>query len=138
MCRRDRGRSGSLFPGRLSLARDILDLDETNSTKEPHSDLREGKRTLLLGHVASTMDAQELAWLRRFLEMPQAERSVEDVRVLAGLMRSRGAIDHAAGVAAAVSALAYEAFEKAFAPLSSTPEAWFLRAAIGYMTARAT
>jgi geranylgeranyl diphosphate synthase type II len=115
---------------------DLMDLEGADGQGlDGNSDLREGKRTLMLLHVLSQAESASRSWLERVLHSPGAPSAADDERVR-GLMDLHGSIDFAREFAAGVTTAAYEAFDVAFAGVPPSAHVEFLSQVIAYVLDR--
>jgi geranylgeranyl diphosphate synthase type II len=117
---------------------DLLNLtgDEDTYGKEIDGDLYEGKRTLVLLHLASEAVSQDRATVDRYLRLHRADRSPELIEEIRSLIGRYGSIDFARAYAAGIASAAEEAFDEAFALAQAGPDLDFIRALIPYMLGR--
>jgi geranylgeranyl diphosphate synthase type II len=117
---------------------DLLNLvgsDERHG-EELLTDIREGKRTLMLVHLLRRAAPAHRAWLIDYLAAPEAERSADDVERVLALMRAYGSLEFALEYGGGIAAAAADAFDEAFAELGPSPHLTFIRGLIPYMLAR--
>lgn len=105
------------------------------SVKDVHSDLREGKWTLMLIHLLKEAEPGTRAWLVDILSTP-GTLSVADNEQVRGLMHCYGSVGYAREFAAGVTAAAYTAFDVAFAMVESSAHVEFIRQVIPYVLDR--
>jgi geranylgeranyl diphosphate synthase type II len=132
-------RFGTYLGAAFQLQDDLLNLvgDERVYGKEILGDLHEGKCTLVLAHLMTTLDEHERADLvHGFFAAPRAQRSDADVRRILAMMHDRGSIEAARGFADGITSLAVGAFDEAFAPAPPSPDRDFLRDMVDYMLDR--
>ena len=117
---------------------DVLNLvgDESVYGKEINGDLREGKRTLVLIHLAAHATGADRGAVDRYLRCSPAERSADQIATIRALMDEHGSIDFARAYAAGIAGAALDAFEVAFAPARPGPDRDFVRALVPYMLDR--
>jgi geranylgeranyl diphosphate synthase type II len=131
-------RFGFHFGAAFQIRDDLLNLvgDEQTYGKEILGDLYEGKRTLPLVHLLSTAAGEDLALVRRHLQMTRVERTPEMVRAVRALMDEYGSIAFTSEYAEGILLTAEEYFEQAFANARPGPDLDFLRALVPYVWAR--
>jgi geranylgeranyl diphosphate synthase type II len=117
---------------------DLLNLvgDEALYGKEVNGDLREGKRTLVLIHLAASASGPDRRVVERSLGAAQAERSAEMIAEVRGLIDTYRSIDFARAFAAGIARSALETFEIAFAAARPGTDTDFVRALVPYMLDR--
>ena len=117
---------------------DLLNLvgDETVYGKEINGDLREGKRTLMLIHLAAHAEGPDRAFVDRFLRCSPAERTPDVIVDIRSLMDAYDSIEFARAYAEGIAGSALEAFEAAFADAADGEDKDFVRALIPYMLGR--
>jgi geranylgeranyl diphosphate synthase type II len=118
---------------------DVLNLagDSVVYGKEPNGDLYEGKRTLVLIHLLTTVDPARRSELERFLAKDRQHRTAAEVDKVRGWIDEHGSIAFAREFARGIAASAVVAFEAAFAAVPASPARRFLAAMIPYMVERA-
>ncbi len=104
--------------------------------KEPLSDLREGKRTLMLVHVLASAGGGEREWLTGYLGVPEEQRTDDEVARVRELMREHRSVEFAAAYGEGVERCALDAFDAAFAEADGPEHVDFVRALVPYMLAR--
>ncbi|MGE2736111.1 polyprenyl synthetase family protein [Mycolicibacterium vaccae] len=131
-------RFGFHFGAAFQIRDDLLNLvgDERLYGKEILGDLYEGKRTLTLMHLMSTVQGPDKAFVREYLRLQRPERSAEVVLRLRALMDEYGSIAFTGEYAEGILLVAQEYFEEAFAGARPGPELEFLRALVPYVWAR--
>ncbi len=117
---------------------DILNLtgDVSRYGKEPLGDLLEGKRTLMLLHLAAAADSSDRSWLECYLDGERQDRRLEEATELYELMRRYGSIAFAESFASGMAEAARISMEHAFAGLPDTPAREFVGSLIPYMIER--
>lgn len=117
---------------------DVLNLvgDEASYGKEVDGDLREGKRTLMIIHLAAHARGRDRDVVDRYLHRPAAERTPAQVAGIRALIDTYGSIDFARAYAAGIAESALDAFEVAFAAARPGPDTDFVRALVPYMLDR--
>jgi geranylgeranyl diphosphate synthase type II len=115
---------------------DLLNIEgAAGSGKDVHSDLREGKRTLMLIHLLRKAEPEIRAWLVDVLSTPGTLSVADDERVR-GLMNCYGSVEYAREFAAGVTAAAYTTCDVAFAQVESSAHVDFIREVIPYVLDR--
>ncbi|MFL6088586.1 MAG: polyprenyl synthetase family protein [Aeromicrobium sp.] len=117
---------------------DLLNLegDEDEYGKEIDGDLFEGKRTLPLIHLMTSVTGADRATVDHYLGLERADRSPELVGEIRALLDVHGSIDYARAYAQGIADTAVDAFEAAFASAQPGPDVEFIRALISYMIGR--
>ncbi len=117
---------------------DLLNLvgDESLYGKEINGDLREGKRTLVLIHLAGRATGPDRAVVDRYLRMPPAERTPDVIGEIRTLVDRYRSIEFTRAYAAGIASAALDAFEIAFAAARPGPDTDFVRALVPYMLGR--
>jgi geranylgeranyl diphosphate synthase type II len=117
---------------------DLLNLEPHNGAygKESWGDLYEGKRTLMIIHLLSSVEDDDRTWLHEFLGAGRAGRSEEQVRAVLGMMKEHGSIGFALEFSRGVRAAAHEAFGPAFAGVPPSEDLRFIRELVPYMLDR--
>jgi len=117
---------------------DLLNLENRNGSygKEPWGDLYEGKRTLMIIHLLSTLHGEDRAWLHGFLGTSRSEKTEEQVRTVLEMMKEHGSIEFAREFSKGVGAAAREAFDAAFEDLAPSEDLRFIQELIPYMLER--
>jgi geranylgeranyl diphosphate synthase type II len=131
-------RFGFHFGAAFQIRDDLLNLvgDEQMYGKEILGDLFEGKRTLTLVHLMATAKGEDRALVLDYLRRNRAERSVELVNIVRGLMDDYGSIGFTTEFAEGILLTAEEYFEEAFADATPGPDLDFLRSLVPYVWAR--
>jgi geranylgeranyl diphosphate synthase type II len=119
---------------------DVLDVvsDRNSYGKDLYGDAREGKRTLMLIHLARNAAPPDRAFLEAFVHSPDYRRSERDVRRVVALMRDYGSIDFASEYAAQMATRARQSFDNAFRNCAESPALDFLRALVPFMIERSS
>ena len=117
---------------------DVLDLVSAYGSygKDLLGDIREGKRTLMLVHLARTATPEDRAFVEDFLAQSPEDRSDRQVRRVADLMHSYGSIDFATRYALDMARAASDRFAAAFAGCADSEPLRFLRALVPFMVER--
>ncbi len=117
---------------------DVLDLVSASDSygKDLLGDIREGKRTLMLVHLARTAAPHDQTFVEKFLAQSPDDRSERQVRRIAELMRSYGSIAFASSYAADMARAASDRFAEAFAGCTDSQPLRFLRALVPFMVER--
>ncbi|MFQ5986597.1 MAG: polyprenyl synthetase family protein [Thermoplasmata archaeon] len=115
----------------FQIADDVLDLTEHKGRGEPGSDIREGKRSLLVVHTAAHTATKEREELFRILDAPRENVTSEEVAWVMALFEKYDAVGAARAVAQGMR-------EGAEAVLRGLPEPLHanLSAAVGFMLGR--
>jgi geranylgeranyl diphosphate synthase, type II len=94
-------RFGFFLGAAFQIQDDLLNLagDARRYGKELSGDILEGKRTLMLLHLAREADADERLRLREFLGKPRLARTLEEVEWVRDRMAAYGSLEHAQQVA---------------------------------------
>ena len=104
--------------------------------KEPLGDLLEGKRTLMLIHLARGMSERQRTDLRQWLSRPRSERTMAESREVLRRMGRDGSIDYARGVAARHAARGATLFEETIGFVPASEDKAILRQVINYVNTR--
>jgi len=117
---------------------DLLNLENRNGSygKEPWGDLYEGKRTLMIIHLLSTLHGEDRAWLHGFLGNGRSSKTEEQVGTVLEMMKEHGSIEFAREFSKGVGAAAREAFDAAFEDLAPSEDLRFIQELIPYMLER--
>jgi geranylgeranyl diphosphate synthase type II len=117
---------------------DLLNLvgSDVEQGEEPLSDIREGKRTLMLVHVLARATGADRDWLVHYLAVPEAARAAADIEHVLKLMEAYGSLAFALEYASGIAEAASDAFDEAFAGVGASPHLTFIRGLIPYMLAR--
>jgi geranylgeranyl diphosphate synthase type II len=117
---------------------DLLNLtgDAACYGKEINGDLYEGKRTLMLIHLAASASGSDRDTIDRYLAMQRGQRSDELVTEVRSLMDRYGSIEFARHYGEGIAAAAFDAFDEAFAEADAGPDAAFVRGLVPYMLGR--
>jgi geranylgeranyl diphosphate synthase type II len=131
-------RFGFYLGAAFQIRDDLLNLvgDETLYGKEINGDLREGKRTLVLIHLATHAEASDRVVVDRYLRCSPAARTPEVVAEIRTLIDAYGSIEFTRAYAAGIAGSAADAFEIAFAAARPGPDTDFVRALVPYMLDR--
>ncbi len=76
----------------FQIADDVIDLTEGKGRGEKGSDIKEGKRSFLVVHVAGRCTSDEREKLFDILDKPRPETTAEDVHWVMGLFDKYGAV----------------------------------------------
>jgi len=117
---------------------DLLNLvgDESLYGKEINGDLREGKRTLVLIHLASRATGSDRAAVDRYLRLRPAERTPAVIGEIRALIDAYGSIEFTRAYGEGIARSALDAFEVAFADAEPGPDTALVRALVPYMLGR--
>lgn len=108
-----------------------------DDTLKAPGDVREGKRTLMLIHLLSSVRGDARDWLVDYLASPQAERTRADAEAVIELMEAHGSLGYAREYARRMAAAAQEQFERAFAGAVDSAAAQLIEELVPYMVTRA-
>ncbi len=120
-------RIGPIF----QIADDVIDLTEGKGRGEVGSDIKEGKRSLLVVHTAQACTPQERGEMYRVLDTPREEVTSEQVAWVVDLFARYGAVDAARAQGRRMLEEAQGLVGKLPDPLDAN-----LRAAMEFMLAR--
>ncbi len=131
-------RFGYFLGAAFQIQDDLLNLigERERYGKEIGGDILEGKRTMMLIHLLSTVGTRDKAWLHRFLARPREKRSAADVARVLDLMDAHGSIDFGRSRARFLAGAALAAFEAEYGQLPATEDREFIRDIILYMIER--
>ena len=131
-------RFGFYLGAAFQIQDDLLNLvgDESLYGKEINGDLREGKRTLVLIHLAAHAAGSDRVVVDRYLRYSPAARTPEVIADIRALIDAYGSIEFTRAYAAGIAGSAAEAFEVAFAAARPGPDTAFVRALVPYMLDR--
>ena len=130
-------RLGFLAGCAFQIRDDLLDLEPGGQPgKEPHSDIKEGKRTLMLIHLLEVADATDRAWVIDYLAREEDARCLVDQHRLLTLMNEAGSLGYAERFATVLAAAAHESLESAFADVPASPALDFLRELLDHLVTR--
>jgi geranylgeranyl diphosphate synthase type II len=117
---------------------DLLNLENRNGSygKEAWGDLYEGKRTLMVIHLLSTVTGRKKEWLHEFLGESRSAKTDDDVGAVFEMMKEHGSIEFAREFSKGVATAAQEAFHAAFAGLEPSEDLRFIEELIPYMLDR--
>jgi geranylgeranyl diphosphate synthase type II len=133
---RDLTRFGLYLGIAFQIRDDLLNVEgAAGSGKDVHSDVREGKRTLMLIHLLRNAEPETRAWLVDVLGTP-GTLSVADDQQVRDLMNCYGSLEYVREFAAGVTAAAFGAFDVAFAKVESSAHVEFIRQVIPYVLDR--
>ena len=121
-------RFGFLLGAAFQIQDDILNLEpDATYGKELDGDLYEGKRTLMLIHVARCMDEAERRRLAAFLALDRRARAPSEVAWIRDLMERHGSIARARGVAHGLAGAALCEFNAVFGALPDSRDKSFIQ-----------
>jgi geranylgeranyl diphosphate synthase type II len=117
---------------------DLLNLVDWNERfgKDRLDDLREGKRTLMLIHLAGTVEGADAAFVESFLRLAPDDRDGDMLERLLDLMVARGSIQFAEEYARGIASAALVAYDAAFARAVPGDASRFVRGLVPYMLDR--
>jgi geranylgeranyl diphosphate synthase type II len=117
---------------------DLLNLvgDEALYGKEINGDLREGKRTLVLIHLAGQATGADRAVVDRYLRLAPEQRTPALIAEIRGLIDDYGSIEFTRAYGEGIAGSALDAFEVAFAGAQPGSDTEFVRALVPYMLDR--
>jgi len=121
-------RFGFFLGAAFQIQDDVLNLEpDAAYGKEINGDLYEGKRTLMLIHVARYADAAERRRLSEFMARDRRSREAGDVAWIRALMDRHGSIAHARGVAHGLAGAALHEYETIFAAQPESRDKRFIQ-----------
>jgi geranylgeranyl diphosphate synthase type II len=130
-------RFGFFLGAAFQIQDDLLNLAaDARYGKEPHGDLFEGKRTLMLIHASRHCTRLERDRLRRVLGGPREERQAGDVAWMRRLMDTYGSLDHARKIGHALAGAALHEFISIFGSLPDSREKGFLQGLVTWVFER--
>ncbi len=131
-------RFGYYMGAAFQIQDDILNLvgEEAKYGKEIGGDIWEGKRTLMLIHLLNVCNAREKIRIQRFLAVPRARRSVNEVRWIFECMQVYGSIDFARSAARQLAGAALREFVVAFGDQPDNEHKRFVGELVLYMIER--
>lgn len=131
-------RFGYFMGAAFQIQDDVLNLAARQERygKEINGDIWEGKRTLMLIHLAGTCSPSERRRLHVFLSHPRKMRREADVRWVRKLMDHYGSIEHAVSRARDLAHGALHEFEQAYADAPDSADRRFIRQIVSYMIER--
>jgi geranylgeranyl diphosphate synthase type II len=130
-------RLGFLAGCAFQIRDDLLDLAPGGQAgKEPRSDIREGKRTLMLIHLLGVAGPSDRGWIVDYLIRAEEARTHADQDRLLAMMIDAGSLAYAEGVAGVLGQAAQASLELAFADVPASPALGFLRELVEYLVGR--
>ncbi len=130
-------RLGFFLGAAFQIQDDVLNLEpDATYGKEIDGDLYEGKRTLMLIHVARCAEPCERRRLGAFLSKPRLAREACEVAWIRGLMRDHGSINYARGIAHSLAGAALHEHEAAFGALPDSRDKRFIAAVASWIFRR--
>lgn len=122
----------------FQIADDLLNLtgDEDLYGKEIDGDIAEGKRTLMLVHLLSSVRGTERRFLVDFLAGERQGRTAEDIHKVREMMDDHESIEYAREYVNALADRASAAFDDAFASLPDSPDRRFLADMVDFAVGR--
>ena len=128
---------GYLMGAAFQIQDDILNLvGDERYGKEIAGDIWEGKRTLMLMHLAGVLEPAGHERLREFLAAPRRRRAVGDVEWVLAEMHERGSIEFARDCARELAVGASERFEECYGDLPDGEDKRLIEAIVRYMVDR--
>jgi len=131
-------RFGFLLGAAFQIRDDVLNLTGSPDVygKELLGDLREGKRTLMLIHLAAVASPPDRARVVRYLLMDPVERTVDVTTGILAMVVYYGSLAFAEEFARGIARSASAAFEEAFAGVPDSAARRFVRGLVSYMVDR--
>jgi geranylgeranyl diphosphate synthase, type II len=131
-------RFGFLLGAAFQIRDDVLNITGSPDVygKEPLGDLREGKPTLMLLHLAAAASPPDRACVARYLLMDPAERTTDVTTGILAMMSDYGSLAFADQFARGIARSALGAFEEAFAGVPNSAARRFVRDLVPYMVDR--
>jgi geranylgeranyl diphosphate synthase type II len=131
-------RFGYYMGAAFQIQDDILNLvaEEEKYGKEIDGDIWEGKRTLMLIHVAACCTPAERSRLHQFLSRPRNQRHASEVRWVRGRMDRYGSIGYARKRARELARAAQKEYRQAYAGAIDSDDRRFLEEIVLYMIQR--
>ena len=132
-------RFGFFLGAAFQIQDDLLNLvgDHQRYGKELGGDVAEGKRTLMLIHLAQSAAGDERAELQRLLAGTRSQRGPEQIAWIRERMDRYGSIDCARQVAHGLAGAAQHEFEQAYADVPESRDKEFLRSLAAWVLERA-
>jgi geranylgeranyl diphosphate synthase, type II len=123
-------RFGFFLGAAFQIQDDVLNLagDSRKYGKELDGDLREGKRTLMLIHLLSSVSDADRTRLLRLLSMSRTEKPAREIAWVRRSMRRLGCVEDARAVAHSLAGAALHEFQVAFAPAPDSRDKRFIEA----------
>jgi geranylgeranyl diphosphate synthase type II len=131
-------RFGFVLGAAFQIRDDLLNLlgDPTRYGKDLNGDLYEGKRTLMLIHLAAEARGSDRETVASYLSTPRPRRTAEQISEIRHLMDAYGSVVFAVEYAQGIASIAEAAFDDAFEQARPGPDTDFVRALIPYMIGR--
>jgi geranylgeranyl diphosphate synthase, type II len=131
-------RFGFLLGAAFQIRDDVLNITGSPDVygKEPLGDLREGKPTLMLIHLAAAASPPDRARVARYMLMDPAERTTDVTTGILAMMGGYGSLAFADQFARGIARSASEAFEDAFAGVPDSTARRFVGGLVPYMVDR--
>ena len=135
----DLTRFGFLLGAAFQIRDDLLDLvaEPAGYGKDLHGDLWEGKRTLMLIHLARDVKGDEARRLDEYLAKDRRSRTDDDVAMVHRMMLDHGSVHFAQEFGLGIARAAADAFDGAFRSSWPGPSRDFVRDLVPYMLTRA-
>ncbi len=127
-----------IYLGRcFQLVDDILDLTgDFGGKKEMANDIYEGKRTLILGHLARNLKKTDFEKLNRILSKKREQKTKEEVEWILNKMNKHGSIDYARNMAKSLRDKSEQLFEKQLGFLKKEPQRGNIKLLIDFILER--
>ncbi len=130
-------RLGFLAGCAFQIRDDLLDVTPGGQEgKEPHSDIAEGKRTVMLIHLLSVTPPDQRQWIVGYLGKAEHERTQLEQSQLLRMMVEAGSLAYAEQLAEVLGQAARRSFDEAFGDLPASAELDSLRALVDYLIDR--
>jgi geranylgeranyl diphosphate synthase type II len=132
-------RFGFLLGAAFQIRDDLLDLVAEPGTygKDLHGDLWEGKRTLMLIHLAGEVKGDEASRLDEYLAKDRRARTDDEIAMVHRMMLDHGSVHFAQEFGLGIARAAADAFDGAFRSSWPGSSRDFVRDLVPYMLTRA-
>lgn len=128
---------GYMMGAAFQIQDDVLNLlGDVRYGKEIAGDILEGKRTIMLIHLAGALPEDERERLRAFLATPRVARRERDVQWVLRRMRDLGSIEHATACAHQLALGALKRFDGCYGPLPESIDKQLVHEIVRYMVER--